>query len=202
MAFKNSAPGGGGPAGADPPERARGTHAIRPFGCLGNWGRRTTPLFLLWPRACDKINTGTVQYVHSQRAPGGNHKFSGIFRPPKATGGTHCQILKLQIKINVTDPYPSDFGPPGSGSDLFLCLYDEKTSFLQYIPVLRIRDKHPGSRIRIFRLQIPDLGSKRSRITNPRIYVFLFLNSRKSDLGGCSFRIPDPDPQTLVHSLT
>ncbi len=88
MAFKNSAPGGGGPAGADPPERARGTHAIRSFGCSGNWGRRTSHLFLLWPRACDKINTGTVRTLSKS-----SRRKSLIFRHFPAPGDYRWHTL-------------------------------------------------------------------------------------------------------------
>jgi hypothetical protein len=147
--------------------------------------------------------------VHCQRAPGGNHKISGIFRPPKGyrwhtlsdfevtnenkcSGSVSVRFWAARIRI---------------GSVLMVTLYDEKTSFLQYIPVWHIRDKHPGSRIRIFRFRIPDLGSKRSRITDPvphpRIYVFLTqktVSKLSEKLSGYSFLIPDP--QTLVHSLT
>ncbi len=59
---------------------------------------------------------------------------------------------------------------------------------------MRIRGKHPG--IPDPNFSIPDPGSKRFRIADYRITVFLthklLLRSLKYD-PGCSIRIPDPD---------
>jgi hypothetical protein len=69
-------------------------------------------------------------------------------------------------------------------------------NFIPTCPVLRIRDKHPGSeffhpgaRVKKFRILDPDPYRRISVFFSPKK---LFLSSRKYD-PGCSSRIPDPD---------
>jgi hypothetical protein len=67
---------------------------------------------------------------------------------------------------------------------------------LYIIPVWRIRDVYPGSRIRLFSIPDPGSSSKNLSILTLKKAKKWFLSSKKYD-PGCSSRIPDLDADFL-----
>jgi hypothetical protein len=65
-----------------------------------------------------------------------------------------------------------------------------------FMPVWRIRDVYPGSRIRTVSIPDPGSSSKNLSIFTPKKAKMWFLSSKKYD-PGFSSRIPDPDADIL-----
>ncbi len=98
-------------------------------------------------------------------------------------GDTGWDVFSLDYKVRHPPPLTGPLCSDHFEGRLVFCMYalrdccEHRGNYRSTLsPMLRIRDKHPGSRIRIFPSQVPDPGSKRKgtgsliNICNPKNY--------------------------------